>query len=225
MTRNFQFGTGEYYHLYNRGTDKRETFLNDHDRTRFIMLLYLCNTENALDIRELFISGISVTDIFNVNRGKLLVKIGAYCLMPNHFHLLVQEFSDKGLGISKFMQKLNTAYTMYFNKKYDRTGALFQGRFKAKHAHTDEYLKYLFAYIHLNPVKLIEPNWKESGIQKMRKANSFLDGYRFSSYKEYTGESRPEKTILARETFPTYFPNTCDFDSFIRLYLEFSNEG
>ena len=91
--------------------------------------------------------------------------------MPNHFHILVKEKIEN--GISKFMGKLTTGYSMYFNKRYDRTGSLFQGVFKSVHADSDEYLKYLFAYIHLNPIKLINPEWKENGIKDKNRANAF----------------------------------------------------
>lgn len=112
-----------------------------------------------------------------------LVNIGAYCLMPNHFHILVHEKSEG--GISKFMLKLSTAYSMYFNKLNDRSGALFQGPFKAKHADNDEYLKYLFAYIHLNPLKIIDPNWRNYGAIDRSKAESYVKNYPYSSFGDY----------------------------------------
>ena len=90
-----------------------------------------------------------IASIFNVKRAEGLTAIAAYCLMPNHFHILVHEKVEG--GISKFMQKLMTSYTMYINKKYDRTGALFGSSFKAVHVTDDNHLKYLFAYINLNP--------------------------------------------------------------------------
>src|SRR3989338_5483185 len=100
--------------------------------------------------------------------------------MPNHFHLLLKEI-EMG-GISQFMGKLSTAYSMYFNKKYERTGSLFEGRFKSSRIANDNYLHYLFAYIHLNPIKLIEPMWKEKGINDFARAKEFLGRYNYSSY-------------------------------------------
>ena len=96
--------------------------------------------------------------LLDLPRKETLVDIGAYCLMPNHFHLLIRETAEG--NISRFMLKLQTGYPMYFNKKYQRTGALFEGKFKAKHITNDNHLKYLFAYLHLNPVKITDPqNW------------------------------------------------------------------
>ena len=168
MQRKDAFVQEEFYHIYNRGTDKRKIFLDTADHHRFIELLYLCNTKysvNVRDIRKVH------NNIFEFDRGKPLVSIGAYCLMPNHFHLLLT--TDAESGISFFINKVCTAYSMYFNKRYDRSGALFQGRFKSQHADSDEYLKYLYAYIHLNPVKLIDPKWKEEGSKDAAKSFDF----------------------------------------------------
>ena len=173
MSRNIIFSEGEFYHLYNRGVDKRIVFENDSDYKRFALLLYLCNYKTA--VRFDFLpnwkgptSPELVKAVFGTDRGLPIVAIGAYCFMPNHFHILVREITEG--GVSSFMQKLNTAYTMYFNNSRRRTGALFQGRFKAKHAHSDVYLKYLVSYIHLNPAKILEPKWKEHGIKNLKRA-------------------------------------------------------
>lgn len=218
MSRQLEFSIGEYYHIYNRGADKRETFLSENDYRRFITLLYLSNSTEPLNIK---IERKTFEELFEEERNNVLVDIGAYCLMPNHFHILLKEKVEN--GISKFMQKLNTSYTMYFNKKNDRSGVLFQGVFKAEHANRDEYLEYLFSYIHLNPVKLIEPKWKEDGIKNPSKARSFLDNYRYSSYIEYKGVKRLENKILNKEAFPVYF-DEIDIDKTIRFWLEFKNK-
>src|SRR3989344_907844 len=156
MSRNFNISIGEFYHIYNRGVDKRNVFEKPNDYNRFLFLLYLCNSFEHVDLQKLFRQKKTFSEIFSLEIDKKLTTIGAYCLMPNHYHLLLRETSKN--GISKFMQKLSTAYSMYFNIKRQRTGALFQGRYKARHIDNDNYLKYLFAYIHLNPIKIIAPN-------------------------------------------------------------------
>ena len=154
---------------------------------------------------------------FEVERGATLVDVGAYCLMGNHFHLLLRE---KVLnGISAFMQKLSTAYAMYFNRKRERTGSLFEGKFRARHATDDDYLKYLFAYIHLNPVEHIEPTWKEKGIIDIKKVETYLAGYSYSSYLDYLGMERPQVAILNRTAFPDYFADKNSFNSFTHSWL------
>ena len=122
MSRAFAFTIKEYYHCYSRGTEKRKIFLNKKDYERFISLLFVCNSTKTIHLSDF--SKKTFGEIFNIERGDSLVEIGAYCLMPNHFHLLLRE--KKQGGISLFMQKIITAYTMYFNKKYERTGSLFK---------------------------------------------------------------------------------------------------
>jgi len=188
MTRKIFFVPGEFYHIYNRGTDKRVIFKNTKDYNRFVLLLYLCNSTKPVNIEAELQKGRTFLELMESNRGDELVDIGAYCLMPNHFHILIKEKNEK--GISLFMKKLSTAYSMYFNKKYDRSGALFEGRFKAKHISDDAYLKYLFAYIHLNPIKIIDSEWKENGICNKSEAKIYLSKYEYSSYLDYLGKNR-----------------------------------
>lgn len=217
--RKLSFAIDEYYHLYNRGVEKRKIFLNDYESRRFVILLYLCNSRNALDMRELQNEGRTFGDYFLVDRGVPLVDIGAYCLMPNHFHLLVKEIVEG--GITEFMRKVGTAYSTFFNKAHERTGSLFQGRFKAQHASTDRYLKYLFSYIHLNPVKLFDPQWKENGISNRVGAKEYLQNYEFSSLFDYQGKLRPQLQLLNKDSFPGYFLSRSDFDSHIEDFLSF----
>ncbi len=131
------FAVGEYYHIYNRGNSKMQIFHDDQDYSYFKNLLTAMNTEERFKTR--FVKN-------EVKKKDVLISIGAYCLIPNHFHILVRQENEK--GISLFMQKLSTAYVMYYNKKYKRTGSLFEGKFKSKYAGEDTYLKYLFSYIH-----------------------------------------------------------------------------
>ena len=152
MARTFSFAIGEFYHIYNRGTEKRNIFASNSDRNHFLALLYFANQSEPADLK---LQGRTLSETVEQKTGTPLVEIVAYCLMPNHFHLLIREIEEG--GISKFMQKLTTGYTMYFNKWHERNGSLFQGRFKATHVADDRYLRYLISYIHLNPIKLIEP--------------------------------------------------------------------
>jgi len=198
---------GEYYHIYNRGNSKQKIFHDKEDYLRFISLLYISNTSESFNLYDL--SRDSNFNIYEIERNNLLVNLGAYCLMPNHFHLLITEMTEG--GISKFMQKLGTAYSMYYNTKYERTGGLFEGKFKAQHASTDNHLKYLFSYIHLNPIKLIQKDWKEKGIRNKKEALDHLSKYQYSSYLDFIGEKRIQNKILNLQSFPEYFPNKSSF--------------
>jgi putative transposase len=201
MSRKTKFAPKEYYHLYNRGTDKRNIFLREVDYERFLALLYLCNSQKS--IRASDYNEWQFSEILSIDKGERLVDICSYCLMPNHFHLIVYELEEG--GISKFMQKLLTGYTMYFNTLHERNGALFQGKFKAEHAGDDRYLKYLFSYIHLNPIKLIEREWKKTGIKDLEGALRFLKNYRYSSFPGLLKIVRPENAIISLSHTPKYF--------------------
>jgi putative transposase len=195
--RKTAFVPKEYYHIYNRGNSKQTIFHDEQDYQRFINLLYLSNTKKNFRVNDIS------KDIFTFDRRERLVSIGVYCLMPNHFHLLISQMEDG--SISKFMQKLTTAYSMYYNLKYKRTGSLFEGKFKSKHLGIELYLKYIFSYIHLNIIKLIDKNWKKDGIKNKREAVEFLKNYKYSSYQDYLGITREENKILNRKSFPDYF--------------------
>jgi len=213
--RKISFVSGEYYHIYNRGNSKQCIFRDKNDYVRFLGLLFACNSSNNFKIDNLN----KKQSLLDSARGDQIVYIGAYCLMPNHFHILL---TDTGEGnISKFMQKVITAYVMYYNKKYQRSGSLFEGKFKAEHASTDRYLKYLFSYIHLNPVKLIEPKWREIGIQNKLKVLKYLEQYQYSSYLDYFGVECQEKVIIDKDHFPDYFSIRKDFQKEIFEWLNF----
>ena len=216
MRRPFSFSLHEFYHLYNRGTEKRIIFMDTDDWEHFLSLLYLCNNKNPIVFREL-----PHKDLFNVERGETLVDIGAYCLMPNHFHILVREKIEN--GISNFMKKLSTAYSMYFNTKYERTGSLFEGTFKAHHADTDRYLKYLFSYIHLNPVKRIEPDWKTNLRTDSKKIFDYVNTYAYSSFQDYKNE-RKESIILQKNVFPEYFETKAEVNKSLIEWLSYHTE-
>lgn len=218
MERKFTFAVGEYYHIYNRGVDKRNIFTTSDDYIRFHKMLHVANGTKPVSYK--LIRGLPLDKI---DKGENFVAIGAYCVMPNHFHILAKEIVEGGM--STFMAKLSTGYSMYFNKKYDRTGSLFQGTFKATHVDNDEYLKYLFAYIHLNPVKLIESTWKETGIQDKKKAAKYLADYKHSSYADYMGQDREEKLILTKKEFPEYFTDSKDFSEYISDWLNYADES
>ena len=110
---------------------------------------------------------------------------------------------------------------MYFNKRSDRNGALFQGRFKATHVADDRYLRHLISYIHLNPVKLIEPKWKETGITNQPHAEHYLETYAASSYLDYLGKERAEGMILTKEALPEYFSSGSDFKTLVTEWLTY----
>ena len=221
MQRKDPFIPGEYYHIYNRGIDKRIIFKSLNDYRRFMMLLYVANSDEPIRLDNLLnILKKSYKEILECDKGKPLVSIGAWCLMANHFHFLLKEETES--GISQFMKKLGTGYSMFFNIKYHRTGGLFGGPFKSKHIKDDNYLKHLFGYIHLNPLDLEFSGWENLIYKQNSKSwKSFLEKYTYSSYQDYVGKERPEGNIINKHVFPKYFLKVKDFSNFIDDYLSF----
>lgn len=226
MLEKRNFAEGEFYHIFNRGNNKQNIFFCEDDYDRFSKLLYLCNSNKKINFREDIIEkGIDAYDFETENS---LVSIGAWVLMPNHFHLYVtpsqrSDLWETGFGpISVFAKKLCIAYSMYINKKYSRTGGLFEGRFKSVHIKNDQQAKYLFSYIHLNPVKIIDPMWKIRGLSNKNETLNFLDEYKWSSYHEYNHKlKRKESVILFKENFPDYFSELGIFQKEIFEWLTY----
>lgn len=213
--RKFSFVPGEFYHVYNRGNSKQDIFIDDRDYIRFQRLLYLSNSGRNFKIDTIRDQKV---DFYSYERGEHLVAVGAYCLMPNHFHILLTPVVEE--GVSVFMRKLSTGYSMYFNNKHKRTGGLFEGRFKAAHSGDDTYLKYLYSYIHLNPLKLIDPNWKNNVHKRESGQYSYVSDYSYSSCKDYlTSFSRSESAILEPSLFPDYFQSEADIKGHITDWL------
>lgn len=200
------FIEGEYYHIYNRGNSKRVLFHDAQDHRYFIKLLTVLNTNYNIRIKRSH--GTDKND-------DPLVSIGAYCLMPNHFHILITQEVDG--GVSKFMQKVSTGYVMYYNNKYKHTGGLFEGKFKSKHVNEDTYLRYLFSYIHLNPLKILNPNWKSRVKTMSKEMFSYLSKYEYSSFNEYlTGRF----IVVNKRVFPDYFPTKQTFIKSITSWFD-----
>jgi len=185
------FAINEFYHLFNRGVDKREIFLNRGDHIRFIHDLYEFNDINpAPEFSRHKNVGHSTSHIIFGRRNKNkdnLVNIHAFTLMPNHHHLLVEQIKEK--GISLFMRKIHTGYTNAFNLKYKRSGHLFQGPFKDIYVKSDTQLAFLICYIHSNPLNIWKPGWKEKRLTnfEIKEALKFLENYRWSSHLDYLG--------------------------------------
>lgn len=184
---------GEYYLISLRGVDERDLFIDELDRSRFLTTLYLANSGEPIHRSDYMHR--TDEEIYALAKDTSLVEIGAYRLATDHIEILLYE-ATLG-GTSKFMQKLLTAYTMYFNKRHQRRGSLFAGKFTAKHLGGDNELRHAYARIHL-PAQPIE--------QKKKTAELTDDHeYTYSSVPEYLGADRPQGKILTPEAFPLYF--------------------
>jgi putative transposase len=210
MERHASFTPGEFYHIYNRGIDKHKIFFSDGDWQYFQRLLYIRNDVEG-HIRPARVKNLPLAEL----ETQPLVNIQAYAFMPNHFHLLLSEV--KPGGISTYMRRLLTSYSMYMNKKYDRSGPLMCRPFRSKHVDNDSYLRWLISYIHSNPLELHQGDVKEKGISNVRAAKQYLDSYAFSSYRDYFGEERDESRILNKSSLPFFISDLEDVQTMHRL--------
>ena len=201
------------YHIYNRGVDKREIFGCDNDRRRFLACLYYFNDSNQTTNIERVCDIQSRTED---GRDKL-VEILAFVLMPNHYHLLVKPLVEN--GASDFMKKIGIGYTHYFNIRYERSGTLFQGKYKFVRIEDDEQLNYIPFYIHFNPAELIEAKWKEREIHDKDQVLNFLKSYRWSSLQDYLG-NRDSSNIIDKEILADYLGSPSELKKEMGEWLE-----
>ena len=196
MKRAVPFVVGKIYHIYNRGVAKCSISDGSADSWRFLQGLCLFNDVNSVANilwqleRERGRLTLNVLKEYLKKEGEKrnsLVRIMAYCLMGNHYHLLLEEIQEG--GISRFMHKLGGGYARYFNAKHDRVGSLFQDKFKSVLVDNEEYLQYVLVYINvLNPAEFVEHNWKERGIYNMKNVLKFTEEYLWSSHLDYLGK-------------------------------------
>ncbi|MEI7750128.1 MAG: transposase [Candidatus Moraniibacteriota bacterium] len=233
--RKTPFVDGEYYHVFNRGVEKRDIFDDDADYRRFLLSMLFMNdpnpglmvlwrdfriahpastvedflgTDQAL-LRSDFgtqgptLGNVSLLGKPRTDSRKRIVDILAYCLNPNHFHFVLKQNEER--GIERFMQRLGTGYTMYYNGKTDRTGALFQGRFKSSHIDSDEYLLHVLAYVDCNSeVHGIAP----------------ADQYRWCSFRSWGEDSLKTETVSGRADILGRFKNMAEYHAFAKPAVE-----
>lgn len=175
MRRKEKIFSGQIYHIFNRSIGKTTTFKEPQEYLRMTnLLIYYTNSGSKIKFSD-FINLVENQEDFISKLASLpaikpaSINIIAYCLMPNHFHLILKQLTDN--GISGFITQILDSYSKYFNKKYERNGPLWEGRFKNVLVNSDEQLLYLSSYIHLNPVRA-------------KLANHPKD-WPYSSYQEY----------------------------------------
>jgi len=199
--RKTEFANGECYHIFNRGVDKRKVFLNAGNYHRFLLSMELLNDEKDGLMEEWRNFKKSnpkarISDFRELSSRKPLVEFIVYCINPNHYHFALKQITDR--GIERFMHKIGTSYTNYFNKKNKRSGSLFQGNFKSVHVDSNEYLLYLSAYIN---------------------KNNFIHGYNsngnweYSSLLEYIGSEK--RGLCNKDIILGQFKNKIEYKKFI----------
>lgn len=199
--------SGEYYHILGRGNNKQKIFRDKRDYIRFLFLiLYFQSPIIFINIGRM-VSYYVKHRVFNISKDIIndiiktrYVELIGFTLMPNHYHLIIYGIGDG--GIPKYMQRILNSYTKYFNTKYEQSGHLFQGPYKAVHIEDDNQLSYLSAYQHRNPTKLKE--WKD------REVN-----YPWSSYQDYAQENRWGE-LLKNDIIMCKFESKKDYNEFVQ---------
>ena len=214
--------TGGIFHILNRGVDGRNIFLDEKDYFRFVHNLFEFNDLSpALNTKYYFNQSMDFGNPYNIRKPrKLIVEILAFCLMPNHFHLLLKQ---RGEGnIIKFMRKLGAGYANYFNQKYQRSGALFQGRYKLILVNSEPHFTYLPYYIHFNPLDLTMPEWRKGKIQNYQKAVEILNFFRWSSHLDYIGKKN-FPSVTQRDFLLKFFGGPKNYKIKINKWLKEMN--
>lgn len=180
----------ELYHVLNRGVDKRAIVMDDQDRFRFTANLYAMNDGYPVDNHNYhFARSMAVGQPYSIDHEQEpLVQIHAWCLMNNHYHLLISEVAEHGMSL--FLKKLNGGYAQYFNERYDRSGALFQGKTKRVLISHEAHFLWILHYIHCNPLDYFKKagDWRAQCLIKPERALAWLKRYRWSSYQDYGDE-------------------------------------
>lgn len=200
-----QFADGQFYHVYNRGTEKRKIFLDNFDYQRFLLSMELMNDRKDglmiawRDYRSTNPSSDLETFLrWHLRRREPLVEFLCFALLPNHYHFILRQVAERGVG--EFMRRIGIAHTMYFNEKYKRTGVLFQGTFKATQIKPNALL-YLSAYVNCNS--------EVHGISR-------TEVYRWSSFPEYIGKRKKGLCAVGKKIILDNFKGGEDYKKFAK---------
>jgi len=209
--RTVPFVDGEFYHVYNRGVNRRKIFLKERNYTKFLQTIeYYSFINHRLRLSDyLNLSPEIKADYFNKLTYKS-IEIISFALMPNHFHFLLKQTDEK--GITNFMRLFENSYTRYFNLKHERVGHLFQGQFKAVHIETNEQLLHISRYIHLNPLTSF-----------LVKSIKELEEYPWSSYPTYIGKGDPLKFVNPKPILEQ-FKNLESYQNFVSNQSSYQQE-
>jgi putative transposase len=203
-----EFEADSMYHVYNRGVDKRIIFTDERDYSVFLSFLkFALLSDEQLTEQNVINDGLlTEANRFNIRREGLYgaVELVSYCLMPNHFHLLLYQHDVD--GITRLMRSVATGYVMYFNKRHKRVGGLFQDVYKASRINTQGYWDHISRYIHLNPIDIGED----------------YESYTYSSYRNYVGNA--EADWLKPELVMHGFSSVKEYEKFVKDYIPYRKE-
>ncbi len=227
MLRKEKFIPGEYYHVYSRTIFNIPEFSDYKNAEKLTQALLLANsTESGSAFDHLRIINRNGWDkaVEIAKAGKQLVDVLCYAIMPDHYHLLLRESREN--GIVDFTRKCNTSIAKYINTKNERTGPLFESRFKSKHIDSNEYLLHLSLYIHLNPLDFIDnKNWRKNELKNWSLKKKKLLSYPWSSLKSYINDNFKNPILSGTEIISKQFSDNKKYESFLKEWSLGSSES
>jgi len=198
---------GEYYHVFNRGVNKQLIFHDHTDRIRFLFIVLYFQSPVILQNISRSVQPFIKHSVFNLDKEteqeiikSRFIELASFCLMPNHFHFIIKEVEEN--GIARYMQRVLNSYTKYYNTRYNKSGHLFQGPYKATHVGSNEQLLHLSSYVHRNPRELKEWFNKESN-------------YQWSSYQDFVNKNRFEQ-LLVFDIISEQFKSKKEYNKFVK---------
>jgi len=220
--RKTPFVPDEYYHIYSRTILNVPEFRDNRNAERLAQAFLITNSTKSSEA-FLFLKNnknVTINDALEIVRqGEKLVDVLCYCIMPDHYHLLLKELKEG--GISNFIRKSNISIAKYVNIKNDRRGPLFESRFNSKHIDTNEYLVHLSLYIHLNPLDFISGRaWRENKLKGWPGEKKKLLEYPWSSLKSYLDDNHRDPIISGTEIITDQFDNNKDYELFLQDWSE-----
>ncbi|MBU3925614.1 transposase [Patescibacteria group bacterium] len=220
--RKEKFVPGEYYHIYNRTIFNKPEFKDRKNIARLQQSFILANSTKSSEAFQFLRNNYDATvedAIKIINKGKKLVDVLCYVIMPDHYHLLLKEKTEK--GIIDFVRKCDISISKYINKKNNRKGPLFESRFKSKHINTNQYLLHLSLYIHLNPLDFIsDKTWREHGLKDWEKEKNKLINFPWSSLKTFLNKNHKDLIISGQEIITDQFRGRKEYEEYLRSWSE-----
>ena len=222
MLRKEKFVPGEYYHIYNRTILNSPEFKDKANASKLSQCFLLANSTNSSKAFDYLRTGNNPnfdTAVEIARQGEKFVDILCYSIMPDHYHLLLKERVEK--GITNFLQRCNTSISKYINKKKNRSGPLFESRFKSKHINDNKYLLHLSLYIHLNPLDIIiGKGWRENKLKDWNNAKRKLLTYPWSSLRAFIDERHTNLIISGMDIILDQFDSKKEYENFLQSWTE-----